>query len=99
MTLTEDKKTFDEACLDTCFGSIAVKKRGMALQEMGGHDHGILVSPYVRQGEVAMARLEQVMSSYHPVVIVRGWGWGCPPDDAFVWTGTSDEFNETWEID
>lgn len=98
-TITDEKGAFGEACLDTCFGSICVKKRGKAFYEMDGHDHGILVKPVVESGPAATARLEQVMATYHPEVIVRGWGWGAPPNDAFVWTGTSDEFNEIWEID
>lgn len=98
-TITEDKRVFMETALDTYLDSICVKKRGMELKDMRGQDHGILVSPHVSQGPIAMLALKETMSKYHPVVIVRGWGWGVPPDDSFVWTGTSDEFNKTWEID
>jgi hypothetical protein len=99
MTLTEDKTEFMEATLETCFGSICVKKRGKTMQELfdDPHGHGILVRPVVERGPAADVALKQTMQLFHPVVVVRGHGWDF--ETPFVWTGTSDEFKETWVID
>lgn len=31
--------------------------------------------------------------------IVIGHGWDDSADECFVWTGSKDEFNRTWEVD
>lgn len=99
MKLTEDKREFMEAALDTPFGAVCVKKRGKPMRELfdDPHGHGILVKPFVERGPAADVALQQTMRSFHPVVVVRGHGW-CG-ETPFVWTGTSDEFRKTWTID
>jgi hypothetical protein len=101
MKITENKKTFNEAVLDTPIGAIAVKKRDKDLRELSkdSYGHGILVTPTILCGTIhGPDDLEFEMIDIHaPVVMVRGHGWDF--EAPFVWTGSTEEFNETWVID
>jgi hypothetical protein len=101
MKITTDRKTFNEAVMNTPIGAVCVKKRGKKLDELfkDEYGHGILVSPTVVKGMVrGPDELEWIiMEINEPDAMVRGHGWAV--EVPFVWTGTRDEFNATWVID
>jgi hypothetical protein len=103
MHITELPTIFANACMDTPIGAICLKKRGESLRELldDEYGHGRLVRPGIVTGSVKNedefnAALKRLIGS-NDTVIVRGHGW--PMERKFVWTGTLDEFNETWEVD
>jgi hypothetical protein len=98
---TEDQETYLKAILNTPFSAIYLKKRGKSLNELIEDDYGVgvLVSPMIVQGKLnSQSELDQLMTALsQSVVIVRGHGWA--GEKRFVWTGTTQEFIETWTGD
>jgi len=88
MKVTENMQEFSAACMDTAFNAICVKSRDRNAK----YQFGKIVSPDDIRWFAGRFLIEG-----SPEIKVRGHGWD--GETMFVWTGTPDEFNETWEID
>lgn len=94
MKITELMKDFTAACLITPINALCVKRVGSNIADSGKYDYGMMVSPAITQGETdSDGHLRQLVSNCGKAT-VRGHGW--PGETPFVWTGTAQEFNETW---
>jgi hypothetical protein len=109
MTVTENQRVFFDAMLDTPFGAACVKKRGKKFEQLldDRFGHGILVSPTITQDMLKghpEGRLSNLLNAINQsIVVVRGHYHTEPGIEEkmahFVWTGTTQEFDETWTVD
>lgn len=103
MKVTEDKREFMEAWLDTPFYTVALRKRGTNIATADvSRDFGVLVAPAVDTRETKFDHREALSAlirqlSPAAVIKVRGHGWS--GETPMVWSGSPDEFIETWTLD
>lgn len=99
MTITKDKMVFTDACLDTPFDALCVKKHGANIKS-ALDDFGIIVTPAINRRYIkAPDDLNGFIAALdtNATVKVRGHGW--TDSERFVWSGTPEEFNSIWVVD
>ena len=100
MKVSENMNDYTAACLDTPMETPCVKKKNCDLMSDEPHQFGILVSPAVNRGTFdSSTGLNELVADMSPATVfkIRGHGW--MDNEVFVWEGTRDEFQETWELD
>lgn len=95
-TITTDRQTFNAECWNTLIVPFCVKKQ-KPIKELfdDPQGHGVIVSPAIERGSVTNdAELHAEIRAFNSTVVVRGHGWDF--EEPFVWSGTPEEFCETW---
>ena len=100
---TTDPIAFATQFLQTPLNAIAVKRINFRLgAPTGDPECGKLSVPGIIHGSVKSntALYEAIRASGEPEVVVVGHGWEANiPGEVFVWRGSVEEFEETWEGD
>jgi hypothetical protein len=100
MKVSEKMSDYTAACLDTPMESPCVRKKGCNIADGAMHDFGILVSPAVDRATFDHREgLNELVAGMSPATVMKVRGHGWMDNEVFVWEGTRDEFQETWELD